>query len=148
MIRLKDGIIITALNIEYLHQIYKLGLEEPVFKDLLNPWTVDNIASVISSDLFTAFIARRKNKVLGFIIGENKGADAEILWLTVQPHLRKKGIGSALIESFIKISNSTGISKIFIRLLENNLETINFFSKKGLIVKNTFTELIYDKSIN
>lgn len=148
MIRLKDGIIVTPMNIDDLPQAYKLGLEEHAFKDSLNPWTPENISSVIASDLFTAFTARRKNKILGFIIGEDKGSDAEILWFMVVPHLRNKGIGSALIDSFLKKAHSKGINKIFIRLLENNLDTINFLCKKGLQVNNTFAELTYDKSKN
>ena len=148
MIRLKDGIIITPLNIDDLHQIYKLGLEEPDFQNSLNPWNPDNLSSVIASDLFTAFVSRRKNKILGFIIGEKQGSDSEILWLMVVPHLRNKGIGSALIDSFLKKSHSKGINKIFIQLLENNLDTINFLCKKGLKPGNAFAELIYDKPEN
>lgn len=148
MIRLKDGIIITPLNIDDLPHIYKLGLEESTFQNSLNPWDSDNISSVIASDIFTAFTARRKNKILGFIIGKKKESNAEILWLMVVPHLRNKGIGGALIESFLKKSHSEGINKIFIRLLENNLDTINFLCKKGLKVSNTFAELIYEKPEN
>ena len=148
MKHLKDGIIITNLNIDDLHQIYKLGLMEPAFKNSLNQWTPDNISSVFSSDSFAAFTARRKKKVLGFIIGEIKGSGAEILWFMVIPHLRKKGIGSTLIESFIQKTSCEGIDKIFIRLLENNLDSINFLCKKGLKVENTFAELIYQTPDN
>ena len=144
MKRLKDGIIITDLNIDDLHQIYKLGLDEPVFEVSLNPWTPEKISSIVASDSFTAFTARRKKKVLGFIIGESKENKAEILWLMVVPHLRKKGIGSALIDSFIRKYSSDGINKIFIRLLENNLDTINFLCKKGLLENKTFKELSYE----
>jgi ribosomal protein S18 acetylase RimI-like enzyme len=144
MKHLKDGIIITDLNIDDLHQIYRLGLEEPVFKDSLNPWTTDNISSLIASDSFTAFTALRKKKILGFIIGEKKGSESEIIWLMVIPHLRKKGIGSALIDSFQEKTSSEGINKIFIRLLENNLDTINFLCKKGLLQSKNFKELLYE----
>lgn len=148
MIRLKEGIIITPLNIDDLSRIYRLGLEEKGFQNSLNPWNSENISSVIASDMFTAFTARRKNKILGFIIGEKRELNAEILWFMVVPHLRNKGIGSALIDSFLKKSNSEGINKIFIRLLENNLDTINFLCKKGLKINNTFAELIYEKPEN
>jgi GNAT superfamily N-acetyltransferase len=144
MKRLKDGIIITDLNIDDLHQIYKLGLDEPVFEVSLNPWTPENISSLIASDSFTAFTARRKKKILGFIIGEKKGSEAEIRWLMVMPHLRKKGIGSALVDSFIQKASGEGINKIFIRLLENNLDTINFLCKKGLLQNKIFKELTYE----
>jgi len=144
MKHLKDGIIITDLNIDDLHQIYILGLSEPGFKDSRYPWTPDNISSLIASDSFTAFTARRKKKILGFIIGEKKGSEAEILWLIVMPHLRKKGIGGALIDSFLKKTSSEGINKIFIRLLENNLDTINFLCKKGLSENKIIKELLYE----
>lgn len=145
MTRLKNDITITTLNIEDLHQIYKLGNDEPAFKNSPTPWNIDNISSVIASNTFIAFTAKRKNKILGFIIGDVKDTNAEILWFMVITHMRNKGIGSALIDSFLEKADSHGINNIFIRLLENNLDTINFLCKKGLKVNNTFVELKYDK---
>lgn len=145
MTRLKNDITITTLNIEDLHQIYKLGNDEPAFKNSPTPWNIDNISSVIASNTFIAFTAKRKNKILGFIIGDVKDVNAEILWFMVITHMRNKGIGSALIDSFLEKADSHGINNIFIRLLENNLDTINFLCKKGLKVNNTFVELKYDK---
>lgn len=143
MTRLKDGIIITSLDIEDLHQVYSLGSNEPLFKDSINPWTPDNISSILASDSFTAFTARRKKKILGFIIGSTEKNETEILWFMVVPHLRKKGIGGALLDSFMKSRKSEGINKIFIRLLKNNLDTINFLCKKGLIENENITEMVY-----
>lgn len=145
MTRLKNDIVITALNIEDLHQIYKLGNEESAFKNSLTPWNIDNISTALASNVFTAFTAKRKNKILGFIIGDIKDTGAEILWFMVVPHMRNKGIGSALIDSFLKKTDSDEINNIFIRLLENNLDTINFLCKKGLKINKTFVELKYDK---
>lgn len=141
----KNDIIITTLNIEDLHQIYKLGNDEPAFKNSPSPWNIDNISSVIASNTLIAFTAKRKNKILGFIIGDIKDRDAVILWFMVIPHMRNKGIGSILIDSFLEKADSNGINNIFIRLLENNLDTINFLCKKGLKVNNTFVELKYDR---
>jgi len=145
MTRLKNDITITTLNIEDLHQICKLGNDEPAFKNSPTPWNIDNISSALASNVFTAFTAKRKNKILGFIIGDVKDVNAEILWFMVITHMRNKGIGSALIDSFLEKADSHGINNIFIRLLENNLDTINFLCKKGLKVNNTFVELKYDK---
>lgn len=141
----KNDIIITTLNIEDLHQIYKLGNDEPAFKNSPSPWNIDNISSVIASNTLIAFTAKRKNKILGFIIGDIKDRGAEILWFMVIPHMRDKGIGNILIDSFLEKADSDGINNIFIRLLENNLDTINFLCKKGLKVNNTFVELKYDR---
>ena len=144
MTRLKNDIVITALNIEDLHQIYRLGNEESAFKNSLTPWNIDNISTALASNVFTAFTAKRKNKILGFIIGDVKDTGAEILWFMVVPQMRNKGIGSALIDSFLKKADSDEINNIFIRLLENNLDTINFLYKKGLKINKTFVELKYE----
>ncbi len=146
MILLKDGIIITQFNIDDLHQIYNLGLKEQSFMDSINPWTPENLSSLFASDNFTAFTARRKNKVLGFIIGEKENSRMEILWFMVLPHLRRKSIGSALIDSLMKAASINSINQIFIRLNENNLDSKNFLCKKGLIVNRTFIELSLEKS--
>jgi ribosomal protein S18 acetylase RimI-like enzyme len=145
MIRLKDGIIITQFNIDDLHQIYNLGLKEQSFIDSINQWTPENLSSLFASDNFTAYTARRKNKVLGFIIGEKENSRMQILWFMVTPHLRKKGIGSALIDYFLKNSAGKSINELFIRINENNLDSINFLCKKGLIVNRSFIELAVKK---
>jgi len=146
MILLKNGIIITQFNIDDLHQIYNMGLEEQSLMDSINSWTPENLSSLFASDSFTAFTARRKNRVLGFIIGERKNSRMEILWFMVVPHLRGKGIGSALIESLMKAASINSINQIFIRIDENNLDSKNFLCKKGLIVNRSFIELAGEKS--
>ena len=148
MTLLKDGIIITHFNIDDLHQIYNLGLKEQSFMDSIIPWTPENLSSLFASENFTAYTARRKNKVLGFIIGEKENSRMQILWFMVMPHLRKKGIGSALIDSFLKNSAGKSINELFIRINENNLASINFLCKKGLTVNKTFIELSVEKSAN
>lgn len=146
MTLLKDGIIIRQFNIDDIHQIYNLGLNEQSIIDSIIPWTADTLSSLFSADNFTAFTARRKNKVLGFIIGEKENSRVQILWFMVVPHLRKKGIGSALLESLMKDAAKNSINQIFIRLNENNLDSKNFLCKKGLTVSKSFIELSLEKS--
>jgi len=148
MTLLKDGIIITRFNIDDLHQAYKLGLEEKYFTDSINPWTADKIAAVFASDCFTAFAARRKNRLLGFIIGEKEKFRMQILWFLVIPQVRKKGIGSALLDSLMKDAAKNSINQIFIRFNENNLDSKNFLYKKGLTVNKIYIELTGGNSKN
>lgn len=134
------GLVIRETRINDLNQIYRLGINEPGF-DSLDGWNPENLADAFCSNDLIAYTAGRKKEVLGFIIGRITGNKAEIMWILVIGKLRKRGIGSALLESFIKKAGNLGAKEFSVVLDPDNKEAEAFFYKRDLVQTFRFIRL-------
>ncbi|HPS58269.1 MAG TPA: GNAT family N-acetyltransferase [Spirochaetota bacterium] len=134
------GLVIRETCITDLNSIYKLGLEEPLFSSMTN-WNAAALADAFCSTDLLAYTAARKKEVLGFIIGRISGDSAEILWILVKQKLRKRGIGSSLLDTFVNLSKKGGLMNFLVALLPDKTETEAFFYKRNMIQRESFIRL-------
>lgn len=134
------GVIVRETCLSDLKPIYRLGLDEPLL-NLTNSLDVSAIANAFCSDDLIAYTASRKKEVLGFIIGRINGDSAEIQWLMVKEKLRRRGIGKALLDSFIIKSKTRGALNYFVALLPDKTETKSFFYKRNMIQIESFIRI-------
>lgn len=72
------------------------------------------------------FVAQKDKKIIGFIIFSELLDEAEIFTFCVQKEYRKTGVGSELLDFFIK---NTSCQKIFLEVAVDNNAAINIYSK-------------------
>ena len=82
------------------------------------------------------FVAEVNNKVEGIALGYNrystwKGKIIHLEDLIVNTELRGSGIGSALLDAFVKYGHSLGVKRINWEVLDWNEPAIKFYESKG-----------------
>ncbi len=77
-------------------------------------------------------VALDADSIIGFLIGTRTSPGiARILMLGVQESYRKKGVGSALLASFIKEMRMQHVSRVELEVRTSNTTALRFYQKKG-----------------
>ena len=79
------------------------------------------------------FIAFKDKKYLGLITYNIKKDSCEII--TLNSIVKKKGIGSALVEKVKKVAKNLGCQRIWLITTNDNLGALIFWQKMGFFVK-------------
>lgn len=106
--------------------------------------TYDSLPERYSPEIFNTFyetfpegffVAEQHHKIVGFIIGYKTSNDtARIPLLSVIKEYRKQGIGTALINQFLKEMALQKIKKVELEVRENNNTAIKFYKKHGFVI--------------
>jgi ribosomal-protein-alanine acetyltransferase len=104
----------------------------------------DTLSERYSPELFNRFyetfpegflVAEMHHKIIGFIIGFQTTPDtARITILSVTHPYRKKGLGTALITSFINEMTLSNIKQIDLEVNINNKDAITFYKKHDFVI--------------
>jgi len=140
-----DEIEIREMAIDDLADVFNLG--ERLFKAGLWPalyrtWDEYEVVNFFASDTETCLVARLDNKLVGFALGSfiEKRRSAwrygYIVWLGVDPDIKRSGIGSELFSAMKEKFIELGARMIFIDTDARNDAAINFFKKLGFDHEN------------
>ncbi|WP_317992787.1 ribosomal protein S18-alanine N-acetyltransferase [Bartonella gliris] len=72
-------------------------------------------------------LIRQPDKILGFCLCRLILDEAEIITIAVQPHCRRQGIGSLLIDSTLRHLQHKNAIKLFLEVEETNLSALNLY---------------------
>lgn len=79
-------------------------------------------------------VAEENGIILGYIIGYKRTPEEAYLdLLTTNKQHRGKGVGTKLIQEFRKELKTQGVKSYFLFAPTNNIKTIEFYKKNGLI---------------
>ena len=84
--------------------------------------------------------AHSGREVTGFIVGRIIASDppeAEIYNIGTLPAFRRLGIGSALINAFIKVCKGAGVKAIWLDVRSSNVTAISFYKQHGFLKSGT-----------
>lgn len=98
------------------------------------------IALDSSEQVVISLVAEVAGEVAGFIMGELSlggfgipESTASVDSIGIATGFGKRGVGSALIESFIRNARVAGVEKLYTRVMWNNLPLISFFDSVGFV---------------
>jgi ribosomal-protein-alanine N-acetyltransferase len=87
------------------------------------------------------FIALNNSTIVGFLIGIKTGVKAaRILMLGVTELYRKQGIGSALLEQFLKEMKQQKIQVVELEVRTSNTGALHFYQTKGFVLHATLRQ--------
>jgi ribosomal protein S18 acetylase RimI-like enzyme len=98
-----------------------------------DPAKVIHDKSSVQPELF--FVATLNEQVVGTVIGGYDGHRGWIYSLAVNPHYRRCGIGSALMQHVEAALIASGCPKINLQVLNTNLQVVSFYEKLGYRVE-------------
>ena len=102
----------------------------------LSHWSFEDYQSEIFRPNSFPIVAKIDGQVVGFFVGRLIAEDycAELYNIGVNLKFRRKKIGNALLESFIKKCRDKDLEKIFLEVRESNETAIEFYLKQNFTV--------------
>lgn len=114
---------LTILDADFL-----FDFESKNFKD---GWTLDMIKSAFNTGRFFGYGYFNDNQLVAFITFSFSLDTADLESIVTHTDYRKTGLGSSLIEKFIKTAKGNNITKLFLEVRESNINAINLYNKFG-----------------
>ena len=106
-------------------------LERAVFSD---PWSEDSFIGMTDNSFYHLICAMENGTVCGYLAASSVAGESEILRIAVSDSYRRRGIGAALLDSFIKDRTEAGNSEFFLEVRASNAPAIALYSSRGFEV--------------
>jgi ribosomal-protein-alanine N-acetyltransferase len=94
-------------------------------------WTEWGLKELLGWRGVLALVCEGEGKVIGFIVGRQVAAEAEILNLAVFAAKRRKGEGRALLMAAMDEFRARKVSRVFLEVRESNGTGMAFYEKHG-----------------
>lgn len=97
------------------------------------PWDSDSLRSLLDHPAGTAFVATlgKPSNVVGFVLGQLAGDEAEILTVGVHPDCQRLGIGRMLVEGLIRSLQRVEAQRIFLEVAADNTAALGLYQSLG-----------------
>lgn len=127
--------IVNALP-EHIPQLCAIGAECG-----LSPWTPEGYESeMLRTDSIILMAEDSEGRIAGFILGRanpdvssHVDAIAEIFNIGTRPSFRKGGVGSMLLNRFLKVCSSRGVIQVWLEVRVSNSDAKAFYSSRGFL---------------
>ena len=90
----------------------------------VSPWTADQVAEVLRSDVNSCALAADENQLVGFLVWQETDFEAEVLQIAVLPSYQGQKIATALFD-FLPADK-----EIFLEMRESNKPALLFYKKE------------------
>lgn len=131
-------------TIRHMRAIDATTLAEIDRADSTDPWTPDDFDACHEAPDCVVQVAEVAGKALGFLAVEIHEDRLRILNIGVSPKRRRRGIGTALVESLERKLRQGGWQCITLEIRESNLAAQLFFRECGFtatgVLKDYFTD--------
>ena len=90
----------------------------------VSPWTADQVAEVLHSDVNSCALAEDENRLVAFLVWQETDFEAEVLQIAVLPSYQGQKIATALF-AFLPADK-----EIFLEVRESNKPALLFYKKE------------------
>ena len=94
-------------------------------------WNENQWKNELEKDYVTAMGIYFNNSILGVCVFHKIYDEAEILYLSVHPSFKRKGLGKKLIYKIIKVCKNEDINRIFLEVSQKNKQALSFYDYFG-----------------
>ncbi|MBE9192652.1 GNAT family N-acetyltransferase [Gloeocapsopsis crepidinum LEGE 06123] len=133
-----SSVYVRELEIDDLAPVYHLG--EKLFTSDLYPylyrtWDKWEVIGLYNTDPEYCLVAEVDGELAGFILGTviTKGSwtYGYIIWLGVNPHFQRRGVGDTLVDKLIERMIEDGARFMLVDTDPANVPAVKFFQRKG-----------------
>ena len=89
----------------------------------------DRCADRASDTLAAAALDPASGELLGFVLSRVAADEAEILTIAVEPALRGRGVGRALLSVSLRQAANAGAKSMFLEVDENNAPALSLYAR-------------------
>jgi len=100
-----------------------------------HPWSAEEVASLIASasTIAAAALDPTSGQLRGFVLARLAADEAEILTIAVDPTVRGKGVGRALLAEILRQAASAGARTMFLEVDQDNAAALALYRRLGFI---------------
>ena len=102
-----------------------------------DPWSRDSLASCIADPMCITRMALIDGACVGYICARRIPNEAEVYRVATLPSHRRKGVGSALLASFLGSATSQGCDTFFLEVRASNTAAQGLYASFGFEVMGT-----------
>lgn len=95
------------------------------------PWTKEELKKHLADYPHTFFVAKAKERVMGYIGFSPSYETADIITLCVEESFRRQGIAEFLLCFLLEKCKNLNIQKVFLEVRESNFPAIALYQKMG-----------------
>ncbi len=106
------------------------ALHEQAFDE---PWSANEIATLMRSPGVFAFCASLAGKAAGFILCRVAADEAEVLTLAVAPAMRRRGVAGALLDEAMAAALASGARAVFLEVGTDNPDAEALYRARGFV---------------
>jgi len=100
-----------------------------------HPWSAEEVAALIASasTVAAAALDPASGQLRGFVLARLAADEAEILTIAVDPTLRGKGVGRALLAESLRQAARAGARTIFLEVAQDNAAALALYKRLGFV---------------
>jgi [ribosomal protein S18]-alanine N-acetyltransferase len=100
-----------------------------------HPWSAEEMAALIASPstLATAALDPTSGQLRGFVLARVAADEAEILTIVVDPNLRGKSVGRALLAEILRQAARAGARAMFLEVDNENASALALYRRFGFL---------------
>jgi len=83
-------------------------------------WTRSQCAGILPMLGVSLVVARDGDEIVGFSLSRTIADESELLLLAVLPSQHRRGIGCMLLENFVALSRSAGVTRVHLEVRDGN----------------------------
>jgi len=95
------------------------------------PWTAGNFRDSLAAGYSCIVGERGSADVLAYGVMTLAPAEAQILNLSVAPHVRRRGYGRALLRRFVRLAVERAACQVFLEVRESNSAAVALYRSEG-----------------
>jgi N-acetylglutamate synthase len=96
----------------------------------------ENIASYLTRNSGSSFVAGENNMIVGAVLCGHDGRRGYLHHLAVQPEFRRNGIGRVLVDRALAKLEEAGIGKCHLFIYNSNVSGVSFWQSQGWELRN------------
>jgi [ribosomal protein S18]-alanine N-acetyltransferase len=103
--------------------------------EFAHPWSAQEIAALIARSITFAAAALdpASGELRGFVLSRLAADETEILTIAVEPALRGRGVGRALLSESLRQAANAGAKSMFLEVDENNAPALALYARLGFV---------------
>lgn len=122
------SVILSLMEREDLNEVLEISS-----LSLKESWNFDSFSKELTNPLAKYLVAKINKKIVGFAGVWTIVDEGHITNIAVHPSFRKKGIGSALVQSLINHSKDWGCNSLTLEVRASNTSAQNLYKKFGFV---------------
>ncbi len=115
-----------------------MQIEKISFK---SPWKRSYFLYDLNRPHAFCLVVKENNRLVGYLVAWKIEDQLHLTNIAVHPAERRKGIGSQLLKTILKIGKEVKCKNIFLEVRESNIAAQNFYRKFGFV--HTLTQKNY-----
>jgi len=129
------AIVITSVGADQLEAI--MAIMRASFSDQYGEaWTEEQCASTFPLPHYEWRLARRNDVAVGFMLIRSVMTESELMLLAVVPAQRERGVGTALITSWVASCTERGVDELHLEVRSGN-PAIQLYQSRGFVTVST-----------